>query len=100
MTSITICSVPRTNESIPNAALGTLKSSLNAKNLTCHTIDTNVELYAHLKDDYHEAYKVLDQYFQADLRYITQENFNIDEFLYKRFELPQEILDVYTKFLL
>ena len=100
MTSITICSVPRTNESIPNAALGTLKSSLNAKNLTCHTIDTNVELYAHLKDDYHEAYKVLDQYFQADLRYITQENFNIDEFLYKRFELPQEILDVYTKFIL
>ena len=44
MTSITICSVPRTNESIPNAALGTLKSSLNANNLTCNTIDTNVEL--------------------------------------------------------
>ena len=98
MTSIVICSVPRTNDSIPNAALGILKSCLVEQDIICHTIDTNVELASKIKNE-PSVHKCIDHYFQTDLRYITQENIDIKEFLNKRCTLPPNVYNIYDSFL-
>ena len=74
--SITLVASPRTANHMPSPALAALKPCVEKAGFTCSTIDLNIELFNDLRDEFN-AYSEIDSYFQTDLRYLSQNNFDL-----------------------
>jgi radical SAM superfamily enzyme YgiQ (UPF0313 family) len=98
MSSITLVSVPRTSLHIPSPALAALKSSVETNGHECFCIDLNIELYQDFLDNFNE-YKIVDTYFQTDLRYLKQNGTDLQSLLNIIDSLPNTTKLLYDNFL-
>lgn len=97
--SITLIAVPRTSIYMPSPALSVLKASLQHHGHVCNTVDMNIELYNCSKENNLNEYNELDNYFQADLRYLKQTDFPVSELLDKSKSLSTKTFKYYQTYL-
>jgi len=92
--SLTLVASPRTANHMPSPALAALKPCVERAGFKCHTIDLNIELYTDLKKNFQE-FKEIDSYFQTDLRYMSQDEINLQPLLEQKNILTEKTLRLY-----
>tara|TARA_B100001094_G_scaffold13134_1_gene11521 strand:- start:2546 stop:3985 length:1440 start_codon:yes stop_codon:yes gene_type:complete len=83
---------------MPSPALAALKSCVQNAGYNCYTIDLNIELYDDLKQN-HKVYGEVDNYFQTDFRYLSQDISDLEPLIEMKYSLSDDALELYQKHL-
>ena len=96
--SITLVASPRTANHMPSPALAALKPCVENAGFSCYTIDLNIELYNEIKH-YHSVYGEVDNYFQTDFRYLSQDILDLEPLTRMKYSLSDDALELYQQHL-